>query len=191
MKRTFIAVNVIPDISFRNSIRKIQNRFSGREIRWADPSNLHVTLRFLGDTSPEEIYKTNTVLSGISQNTSPFDFICKGLGIFRSISYPKVLWVGIRNAEELIRIKMEIDYGLDIENDDKSFSPHLTLGRIQRDIDKNDLRALIDEYKDFEFIKVSVKEIIFFESILQKEGAQYHVISCHPISDTSSFNDGK
>ncbi len=183
MKRTFIAVKIYPDNSFLNFIRKIQKRFPYREIRWINPSNLHITLRFLGDTTPEQINIIKNAITNIVMDTKSFSFICRGLDVFRSISYPRVLWIGIHNSEELMRIKMEIDKSLDyfIKNEDKIFSPHLTLGRIHPGIDKKNLREIIDEYEDFEFIRVPVKEIIFFESILKKEGAQYHIISSHPL----------
>jgi len=191
LKRTFIAIKVIPDRNFLNEYQRIQNRLQAESIRWVKPEHLHITLRFLGDIPEHEIDNISGMLEKGLQGAASFNFSVTGMDVFRSIRYPRVLWLGLTNTHDLHKLKSKVDESLGSllkEHENNTFSPHLTLGRMKRIMNREILRELINDYRDFEFIKVQVNEVLFIESLLTKEGAAYKVISEHTLFPQSTFS---
>ena len=181
-KRTFIAIKVIPDNLFLKKYNLIRDILKHEDIRWINPGNFHITLRFLGDTGEDEIIETDELLNRIVSDRTTFTFGIQGIDVFRSIRYPRVLWMGLNNSQYLIELKNKIDEYLDPHFDlplNSSFNPHLTLGRMKRINNREVLRQLIESHRDDLFLDVKVREIIFFESILKREGAVYEILSVH------------
>jgi 2'-5' RNA ligase len=95
-----------------------------------------------------------------------------------------VIWIGVSQAERLHALYELVSGGLretgfDIE--DRKFRPHLTIGRIKSVSDPERLRSVLRRYDGHEFQKVIVKELILFESILQKTGPLYIPIGKYPL----------
>lgn len=184
-KRTFIAIKVTPDSYFLKGLKRSREALSSEEIRWVDPTNFHITLRFIGDTNSENMEKISKFLSGLAGNFSPFNLTLKGVDVFRSLNHPRVIFAGIQDIEILSLIKKELDSNFDeTDNGDtsKSFSPHLTLGRMKRIKNRDSLRKIVEEFQDFEFLQVETEEIIFFESVQNKGGVVYIPISRHSLT---------
>jgi len=113
-----------------------------------------------------------------------FDFTLEGAGVFKSFRDPRVIWVGIRSQERLTMMYNTIAEGLkyigfDIE--ERQFRPHLTLGRIKSVRETDNLKSFLERYKDTEFQKVEVKEVILFESILLQTGPIYRPLAKFPL----------
>jgi len=186
MVRTFIAIKIDHDENFRNIFNRLKRRLRNDKIRWSDISKLHITLKFLGDVEEEKIPLISEKLDIVAGDVSQFSFKLSGAGVFRSISYPKVFWVGTKESEKLRRLAERIQDELTeigIEKDEKIFRPHLTLGRMKGIEDKVTLREVLSDYKDFEFKKVFVDELIFYESILDSKGAVHKSISNHRLNE--------
>jgi 2'-5' RNA ligase len=184
-KRLFIAVRIEPDIPLLNWFKQVKETLKNEEIRWTRLENLHLTLLFLGDTNIELIPEISTALERSTVSYQYFRFSLSGLGVFRSLSYPRVLWIGIKETEKLGLIKESIDNQLKpLLNKDVtgSFKPHLTLGRMKRIENLELLKELISKYRDNKFMEVEIDEIILYESILNKSGPVYKVIKTIPLS---------
>ncbi len=184
LKRTFIAIRVFPDRNFLNEYQRIRTLLQTESIRWVKPENFHITLRFLGDTSEQEIGNISNMLDKGLSDVASFSFDIKGMDVFRSIRYPRVLWLGLTNTHDLLKLKTRVDESLGYllkEQENNTFSPHLTLGRMKRIMNREIFRELINDYRDHEFLKVQVNKVLFFESVLNKQGATYKVISEHTI----------
>ena len=182
-KRTFIGVKVYPDSFFTESIVRMRAEYPGDEIRWVNNKNYHITLLFLGETDPQIIPAISLELSQLANDFSAFNFLIKGVGVFRSLSYPKVLYAGISDNGILTEIRNEIIRRLDGKvgiHDGNTFSPHLTLARMKKCNDKPSLQRLVNKYREHEFMKVKTTELIFFESVSTKEGVAYFPVSKHP-----------
>lgn len=159
--------NNINDFILQNNLSKI---FSG--VRWIKPDNLHITLAFLGDISADRISDVKKILTKIAPNHMPFSIDLSDLGFFPNLKNPRVLWIGIKEQPNLLKLKDDIDRRLDAFNisyDKKPFSPHLTIGRI-----KNPLKIEPKAVAELEF-KVSflVTEIYLMKSDLSPTGASY------------------
>lgn len=134
--RCFISIELEPSIkdSINDFVQQnnLKEYFSGT--KWVKPDNLHITLAFLGEISVDEVSSIKRMLENIPPKHMPFPVELSGLGFFPSLKNPKVFWIGIKEQPELLKLKQNIDKGLDelnISYDKKPFSPHLTIGRIK------------------------------------------------------------
>lgn len=184
MKRIFIAVRTNHEGSLMRMISSLRTLLGNENIKWVDPAGIHITLAFLGDTAEERIKILDRMLRARCAGFGDFDFILSGAGVFGGRSDPRVLWVGISQAERLHSLYDVISEGLresGFEIEDRNFRPHLTLGRIKSVSDPERLRAVVKKYEGREFQKVRVKEIVLFESILKKTGPLYIPIGIYPL----------
>ena len=148
-------------------------------IKWVDPGNIHLTLSFLGDTEEKKIKIISAVLKGKCAGFGEYDFVLKGTGVFKNYRDPRIIWVGIRSSEKLIKLNDIIMNGLidaEFKTEDRPFKPHLTLGRIKSIKDINNLKIVLEEFQDTEIQNVHVKEVILYESILMQTGSLYKAL---------------
>jgi 2'-5' RNA ligase len=186
MKRTFIAVKVEAGSELLRLFSVLKNELKYDSIKWTDQNQIHLTLAFLGDTSEETIKYVSTMLSEISGGVSTFSFKISGIGVFRTLSNPRVIWAGIERSDELENLFRIIKSGLDgigIAREEGSFKPHLTLGRIKQVKEKGDLEKLAKQFDKKVFQEVKVSEIIFYESLLRPTGSVYIPITISRLSD--------
>lgn len=174
--RTFIALKICPENILQNLYEELQTALSGEAIKWVAPANLHLTMKFLGDTTMEQVEEVKGVLNKIGQHFYPFPFQLKGLGYFKNGGQPKVLFSKILGLEPIQQLFYELDrslaeVGFEIEN--REFKPHLTLARIKFLKNKKLFYSLVDKFDETEIQKVKVSEIIYFQSILKPAGPVY------------------
>ena len=176
MKRTFIALKIDPGEKLTRVISEIKADLSGERIKWEDLNKLHLTLVFIGDTSDGTISDVSGILSDLCSKTAVIRITIAGIGLFKSIHDPRVLWAGIDNYDQLLFLQEKIAEGvtsLGIILEDRPFRPHLTLGRIKRPGNKALLEDMIRKYRGVVFREAIIEEIIYFESILNPEGSVY------------------
>jgi 2'-5' RNA ligase len=183
--RCFIAINL--DDSLKEKIGSAITRLrSGKwDVRWVPAKNLHITLRFLGETSDDLAEKIKGELSGISRHHGHFDLNCRGVGVFPDRKRPRVIWIDLIYPEELKQLQKQIDEYLatiGFERDDRPFSPHLTIGRV-RSLRGTELfiRAM-EGLKDEDFGNIGVDKIFLMKSDLKPAGAQYSVVAEFPLT---------
>ena len=179
MKRIFAAVKVHPGAELLSIFNVLKKGCSHDRITWVDPSNIHITLKFFGETEEERIPKITSLLSDIASRHHPFDIQLCGTGIFGSAYKPRVVWIGIGDNPLFIRLgqdtldKME---SIGFMKDRQNFVPHLTLGRIKHIDDKKRFSELIGKYKDSIIATETVNEICLIESKLTPKGPLYKVL---------------
>lgn len=180
MKRIFIGIKIEADRNFRNLISGVKKELSGEAIKWTDLSNIHITLAFLGDTPEEKLEVLNGMLKQKCENKGRFEITLKGLGLFKSISEPKVFWAGIYQSDHLNTLQSDITAGLIVHGfptEDRPFSPHLTIGRIKHISDKDKLKIILLKHHSTDIQRVPVTEVIVYESVLRQEGPLYKPLS--------------
>jgi len=179
MKRTFIALKISLTKESEKVFIEIKSKLKDEKINWVDNQNMHITLFFLGETGEKQISEIRRKIQDIVKVHKPFVFTCKGLGVFKNINDPRVIWIGIKKSDDLTVLKQKVDIvmqNLGFEIESHNFKPHLTLGRIKHIKNKAILAELIEKYSEYTFQDVSVNEIIFYESILTSQGAIYKEI---------------
>lgn len=180
MPRLFIAIKIQPRENLLNALETIQQAFATDPINWVKPDNLHITLKFLGDTPPEDIPSISSRLKQCATALSPFDFSIKNFGYFGNLRFPRVLWMGIEQEEKNIEnafrlIQKEMD-SLGFREEKQVFKPHLTIGRIKKMEDTRRLRELESEFSGTELQQVQVDSFTLFKSKLTSTGPVYSVV---------------
>ena len=104
------------------------------DARWVPPSNLHITLWFIGNVTDD---RSNEILGALDRPFSipVFNVQIAGLGVFPSTGAPRVFWLGVRSgAEQLIGLHAGLAarlLPLGIEPERRAYSPHLTIARVK------------------------------------------------------------
>ena len=188
IKRTFAAVKIIPEQRLTGLLSEIRSRFKRDDIKWVDPNSMHLTLKFFGDTTPDQLSKISVFLENICRKHMQFEFNIFGVGFFKRNGQPNVLLSNIGACTALSEIAGEIDREaekLGFEREQRDFKPHLTLGRIKYISNKIELYKLVDENENNDIQTVRAENVILFESILKPGGPLYFPIRTfqlnHPV----------
>ena len=172
--RGFIAVDIplfSKILDFENEIKN-----SGANVKLVEPKNIHITLKFLGDTEEKLIEKIEEIIKKSCEEINPFEIKLKSSGVFPNQNYIKVVWVGLENVENLEKISIKIDEEtskLGFEKEKRKFSPHITLGRVKSAKNKDRLLQIISKYQDIKFGNIKVKSIELKKSELTPKGPIY------------------
>jgi 2'-5' RNA ligase len=172
--RLFIAV----DIPVSQKVTEIINELNKTQIdaKLVETENMHLTLKFLGDTDENLVDEIEKTIKESTKNTNPFEITLKNLGVFPNQNYIKVAWIGVENAEPLKQIAETIDTklkNLGFEKEKRPFSAHLTIARIKSAKNKEKLIQLINKYENTEFQKIKINKVILKKSTLTPEGPIY------------------
>jgi len=179
MKRTFIATKISPGEKLLKTYTKLRNELKNEKIKWVNSEQFHITLFFLGDTDEEMIPRVRTQVGNLLDQFSSFYINLSGLGVFKNINKPRVLWAGIYDYDTMKDIKERIDeemVALGFPRDEREFRPHLTMARLKWINDKEKLKDLLETYKNEDFQEVKINEVIYYESILKPSGPVYKPI---------------
>ena len=176
MKRTFIGLKIEPNGVLLHLFSDLKKNLNREQIRWIDPQNLHLTLRFLGNTDDSQLIDISKALDDLIPQFSQFELDIVGLGVFGKRSAPKILWAGVKMPENIYKLVENIEEivcNAGFEGETRPYSPHLTLSRIKALSDSTRLLDLVDQYKQTHFLTQKVGEIILYESVLKSFGAVY------------------
>lgn len=172
--RVFIAIDISPTpqiIQFSQSIVK-----TGADVKLVELENIHITMKFLGDTDEKYIDDIEHIIKKSVASTKPFTVTLKGTGVFPNQNYLKVIWIGIINGRELETIAEHIDVGchsLGFKKENRGFSSHLTIGRVKTARQKQQLLEVIKNYADVTFSTTTVNSIKIKKSELTSKGPIY------------------
>ena len=176
MKRLFTAIKIYPDEGFIQSFRELKRGLSHEKIKWVEEYNIHITLKFFGETEEKRILEIKRVMEQIAGQTDVFQISLSGLGIFGSRYSPRVIWTGLEPYRFLTDFIGKIQSGLEpigYPADRQNLVPHLTLGRVNQLNDKAGFHKLIDRSQKIVSAPILVRQFILFESILMKTGPKY------------------
>lgn len=177
--RTFIALDIKVDNLLCSDWNYLKQILLRERVKWVQNKVLHLTLLFLGETPGNVVDSISEKLNHSLPLIRTFKLSIKGLGVFGNPLSPKVIWVGSENSSGLLILKKSIDdtiLPLGYGTVEKSFIPHITLGR-GKDIKPNlVLKKYIDDRKDKFYQEVQIDEVTFYQSILRSEGPEYRPI---------------
>lgn len=188
MKRLFAAIKVKPSEEFLSKYYLLKKSLQHEKIRWVIPENLHITLKFFGETPEHHIPAIKLALKESINDISSFAFEVKDIGVFGSSYKPKAIWFGIDPKNEIEALVTSIYHELSqigIDPDRQNFVPHLTLARMKFVEDKKIFQQVIDKQKEGLIQKEEVNKFHLFESILRPDGPEYRVIETF-VLDTGS-----
>ena len=178
--RAFIAIE-LPQVlqeQLSQAIVRLQEQ-SPRAVRWVAARNIHLTLKFLGNVSPENITQLTRVIQHESLRYKPFTMHAGGLGAFPSKIHPRVIWVGIDAPPVLLELQQSIDRETDrlgYASEERGFSAHLTLGRVSQHAGPQEVRQIAEALARNtigDLGTIQVNSLRLFRSDLQPGGAVY------------------
>lgn len=179
--RAFIAIDLSPEIQNRldEVLQDYRAQLPDIPIRWVSASNIHLTLKFLGDVSLSNLSLLTEMIQKEISNHHQFDISVGGSGAFPNIRQPRVVWVGVEAPPELGAVQNGIEMAtarLGYMREERAFSPHLTIGRVSRNATAQDVKAIS---KALETTRVGflgatcVEKVHLYRSDLQPTGAVY------------------
>jgi RNA 2',3'-cyclic 3'-phosphodiesterase len=180
--RTFIAVDITstPEMmAFAEAIAK-----TGADVKLVEPQNIHITLKFLGDTDEQMLPDLEEIIRDAAKGIKPFTIKLQGTGVFPSRDYLKVIWVGLQAGEEMELIGGRIEEAcgdLGFKKERRAFSPHLTIGRVRTARNKQQLLDAVDKYKDTLFATEDVTRVMLKRSVLSPKGPTYSTLISVPL----------
>lgn len=172
MDRLFIAIDIPMDIK-RKFVEIIKN-LDYIKAKTVPLENIHITIKFIGETT-----KTNEIIQSLKEiSFHQFDLEVEGVGLFGSIYYPKVFWVGMKENRDLFSLFNKIEDNLakiGIPKDERDFSPHITLARFKAKTDARKLEDILERFNIY-FGGFSVKEFVLYKSMLSHPNPKYYPI---------------
>lgn len=177
--RTFIAIKISSEEKLKGQLQSLKTLFKDERINWVDPDNFHLTLRFLGETSREQLNLLHPKLQQLSSQFKQFNFDISGLDTFGNKGNPRVLFVNIQFPEELEKLVKDIEnavVSVGFHSELKPFRPHLTLGRIKHLSNRSLFIKEVNQIPNSNYQSVQVSEIILYQSILRPSGPEYKPI---------------
>ena len=183
--RLFVSVDLPP--SFTDRVSDLQREFedvSGLDL--VDPAQTHVTLKFLGEVTADRIPALESGLAGALEESGldPFTVRYAGLGVFPSLEYIRVLWLGVEDGSEaLTRLHERIEArttAMGFDSDSHEFTPHVTLGRMKHAGGKDRVQELVRE-RTPELGETTVDAISLTESTLTPGGPAYETVASFPL----------
>lgn len=175
--RAFIAVEIPPAVkaALGSLTKDLEGRVPRGAVRWVRPGQMHLTLRFLGDTDTLKLPAVQAAMDAVGAANGPFEMRLQGIGCFPNMRRPRVIWVGLAGQEErLLALVAGLERRLaplGWEPEGKPFRAHLTLGRVK------DERAAegVEWAADVSPLVVPVAVLHLIESQLRSDGPIYTV----------------
>jgi RNA 2',3'-cyclic 3'-phosphodiesterase len=150
------------------------------QVSWVPKRNLHITLKFLGETASDRMGSLGGVLSRVSAASPSFSLAASGAGAFPSVRNPRVLWIGCRDSLELAgELQQNMEDALSeagFPREDRRFHPHITTGRVRGALPPGWGERFVQSLSGREFGTVPVSSLTLFESRLSPGGAIYTVL---------------
>ena len=189
-RRLFIALE-LPSHLRRHLAQVIDElrRCDDRAVKWVAPDNMHLTLKFLGETPVERIEAIKAAVGKVMTHDSAvrgaFRLQSTALGAFPNLKRPRVFWAScVSDAGDLRRLErfagaVDDSLGeLGFDKEERAFKAHLTLGRVRRPrpgAKAPDLGALIEKLKNYNYdpMDFEINKLSLFESQLKREGPIY------------------
>ena len=173
--RLFVAIDIPENVRSAIGALAAKLRLVCRNARWVRIEGLHVTLKFIGETSAEKAEMIKIALAAVPFR-APIPMNFRGLGFFPNGRSPRVLWAGIEAGGELAALAAAVEASFDplgIPREERVFSPHLTLARFKTLRGLDALPAAIEKAGPLEFGATTASKFYLYQSILKPGGAEY------------------
>ncbi len=177
MIRIFIAID-LPG-SVKQEIARLCCGLPGA--RWVQPEQLHLTLRFIGEVDGGMFRDIRAGLSEIV--VAPFSLQLDGVGFFPPRGRPRVVWVGLRQSNELQRLRNRLEsclVGLGLEPEKRKFAPHITLARL-KNTPPVKVGRFLENHNLFLSRPWTVDEFFLYSSRLGRNGAIHRIEAGYPL----------
>ena len=185
MIRAFIAVELPRTLQYEVAAFQTEFKKSGADVKWVEPANLHLTLKFLGEIEENRLAPIQEALGNAVGHRPHFTIHLEGIGAFPRTTSPRVIWVGVHEGgQELVALVQAVEQaasGVGFPPEERPFEPHLTIGRVRS---PGGLAGLIKKLQVAEFRATSsapVTRLTLFQSLLSPKGPTYSPLAEVPL----------
>ena len=179
--RAFIAVELPAEL--KSELAELEGQLKKNSplvVKWVDPNNIHITLKFLGEISEDSIEELMLAIEESTQGIQPFKLEVREVGAFPNLERAQVLWVGVKGElDKITKLQKRIESNteqLGFPRESRGFSPHLTLGRVRDEARPNERQRLGKLLADTSFSalhNVDVNAVNLMKSQLTPTGPIY------------------
>lgn len=185
--RCFVAIEASEEVRAAAARLQEKIRRTGAHVSCPKAGNLHFTLAFLGDISPESAGGLAARLDAEASAANPFTLSVSGVGTFGSPRALRVVWAGVENSPALNGLQGAVagavrDAGLPV--DDRPFHAHLTLARVKSSRGAGALTSLIPSIKSVRLGEVPDTRVLLMRSHLDQPNARYSLLHESPLKGT-------
>jgi RNA 2',3'-cyclic 3'-phosphodiesterase len=181
--RTFIAVDVAETVQ-RRAARLIELLSTGgSDVKWVEPSNMHLTLQFLGDVPQADVPAVCQAVEQAVTGFPPFPMRLLGAGAFPHVGRPSTIWIGVNEgASELGALHRAVQRALKplgFPPERRAYHSHLTIGRMRRGGGpaRHELGQALREQQAFDAGSSMVDQVVVYASYLERAGPTYQAMS--------------
>ncbi|MCX5853665.1 MAG: RNA 2',3'-cyclic phosphodiesterase [Deltaproteobacteria bacterium] len=183
--RSFLAIDVPPEVlSDISGIQAGLKKTLQGAIRWVRPGGMHLTLKFFGDVSENDIAVISRIAGEHVNGIGPFALHVQKLGVFPDINRPRVLWLGIYgDVGALVNFQKAMDqklHGGGFAEEKRPFSPHLTLARIKEPRGLIGLAKIVENRDNYTAGHFNAGGLNLYRSYLTPRGAVYTKLAYFP-----------
>ncbi len=182
--RAFIAVELASSVTSRARALIERLKTPGVDVNWVQPTQMHLTLKFLGNVADVDIPDICRVLNVAVAEVEPFEILCRGMGGFPNSADARTLWIGIEHGQEELReLQAAVDNAfkkeLGFAKEARGFTPHLTIGRVKGGTPEGmqELAAKLAEHAHYDADLSVVEEAVVFASFLGRTGPTYEALA--------------
>jgi 2'-5' RNA ligase len=186
--RLFIAIDLPETVKQRLHDLQTQLRQHTQAVRWTDPHGTHLTLKFLGSARAALVPEIVAAMHQAAAHRQQFELRTAALGVFPNPKRPRVVWLGVAGAvPALSGLQAAVERfvaPLGFPTEQRSFNPHLTLGRTVKDPSPTDLASIspaIAQISVLHPVVFSVSEMVLMRSELHRQGARYTAVAHVPL----------
>lgn len=172
--RTFISIG-IPRFE---AVDRIVGRLASRSnIRSPPLDQIHLTLSFLGNVNVKRMPRLCDNIARTLSDCESFAMTLRGIGAFPNERNPKVVWIGLDRCDDILgtivdSITKELDQ-MKLPYDDKTFTPHITIGRVNG---KTNIDDIVSENRDTVFGTFTCDRVDIMNSLLSAKGTRHFIV---------------
>jgi 2'-5' RNA ligase len=177
--RLFTAID-IPE-TLRDNLSALQES-KALAVRWSDPAQFHVTLRFIGEVSEARAVRYEEVLADV--DVDPVRCNPYGLDVLPSRRSPRVLMLGLERTDSMMTLYDAVSEGLEAEgldSEDRKYRPHVTLGRLDAP-DPETVQDFLRAHEEYSFSAFEADRFVLYESTLTQDGAIHEPQAMYPLA---------
>ncbi len=184
--RTFVAVEITQPIRRRAGELIAALAGASADVKWVEPHNLHLTLKFLGDVPQQEIARVCQATARGAAEVESFELDVRGAGAFPQAARPRTVWLGAgEGAEQMVVLHDRVETALaklGYREEHRRFQPHLTIGRVRgAGSGIAELGRLLQQQADFAAGRMTVSKVTLFASTLTPDGPIYELLGTGPL----------
>lgn len=183
--RTFVAIELPRAVG--STVLSLHSTVEARPkvVKWVKLQNIHLTLKFIGETPRDLVPKINDALAEAVKPHNDLSLTISDTGVFPKKQRPRILWLGADGeVDHLAALVSDINRALDplgYPAEEREFSPHITIGRIRypQKVTPDVIAFLNSEYEPIPF---TVEKIKLFQSDLVPGGPIYSILGVHQLT---------